>query len=43
MTALSTAIFTPRFFCGWVILPACFLISMAVSGTSMAFGVSLNL
>jgi MFS family permease len=39
MTALSTAISTPRFFYGWVILPACFLISVAMSGASMAFGV----
>ena len=30
---------TPRFFYGWAILPACFLISMSVSGASMAFGV----
>jgi hypothetical protein len=39
MTTLSTAISTPRFFYGWVILPACFLISVAMSGASMAFGV----
>ncbi len=29
----------PRFFYGWLILPACFLITMVVSGTSLAFGV----
>ena len=39
MTALSTSMSTPQFFCGWAIVPACFLISVAVSGTSMAFGV----
>lgn len=39
MATPSTMVSTPRFFYGWAILPACFLISMAVSGTSMAFGV----
>jgi MFS family permease len=39
MAAPSTVSSTPRFFYGWAILPACFLISMAMSGASMAFGV----
>ena len=39
MTAPSTPLATLRFFYGWAILSACFLSSMAVSGTSMAFGV----
>ncbi len=32
----------PRFFYGWIVLCACFLITMMTSGTMMAFGVFLN-
>lgn len=33
---------TPRFFYGWVILVACFLITTVASGTMMGFGVFIN-
>ncbi|MDH3603447.1 MAG: hypothetical protein OEU26_27870 [Candidatus Tectomicrobia bacterium] len=32
----------PRFFYGWIILPACFLITRVASGTRMAFGVFIT-
>lgn len=40
MTTRSAS--TPRFFYGWVILMACFLITTVASGTMMAFGVFIN-
>ncbi|MGQ4807249.1 L-lactate transporter [Candidatus Entotheonellaceae bacterium PAL068K] len=33
---------TPRFFYGWIILTACFLITLVASGTMMAFGVFIT-
>ena len=33
---------SPRFFYGWIIMMACLLITMASSGTMMAFGVFIN-
>jgi sugar phosphate permease len=33
---------TPKFFYGWVMLPACFLIIVVASGTRMAFGVFIT-
>lgn len=33
---------TPRLFYGWIVLVACFLITMMASGTMMAFGVFIN-
>src|SRR5687768_11660118 len=32
----------PRFFYGWVVLVACFLITTVASGTMMGFGVFIN-
>jgi hypothetical protein len=32
----------PRFFYGWIVMLACLLITMASSGTMMAFGVFIN-
>ena len=32
----------PRFFYGWIVMIACLLITMASSGTMMAFGVFIN-
>jgi MFS family permease len=40
MTSTSAA--APRFFYGWIILAACFLITMVASGTMMAFGVFIT-
>ena len=42
MTPRIKSSFTPRFFYGWVMLPACFLIVMVASGTRMAFGVFIT-
>src|SRR5918996_4640936 len=40
MVAQTSA--SPRFFYGWIIMIACLLITMASSGTMMAFGVFIN-
>lgn len=42
MTPPSKLTSTPRFFYGWVVLPACFLVIVVASGTRMAFGVFIT-
>jgi MFS family permease len=38
----SASVSGPRFFYGWIVLAACFLITMVASGTMMAFGVFIT-
>lgn len=40
--APAPAVPAPRFFYGWVVLAACFMITTVASGTMMAFGVFIN-
>ncbi len=42
MTPRTSSASTPRLFYGWIILLACFLVTMVASGTRMAFGVFIT-
>ena len=39
---LSATLPAPRFFYGWVVMAACFVVTLLASGTMMAFGVFLT-